>query len=690
MHAPPTRARTLLSTIPVFVLLFSALVFDLSERVNARMMEVGQSFWDEYALLRTEPPKPECDPASFKVPEAPASAAAGGDDDLLDGLDGSGGEAGGAAKKDAVSPEAILAAKRRCEEQHDVYQKTLARITPGLRQFDAVHDAVEAVTVFGNDILKGLLICLLMFCSVTASSMQAHIGLRSTTSAMDNRVSEGAQLLASLLLLGSVVSQWQIDRDSGSMQTGSVLFYLWMAGFGAMAVVSLVHLVRPPKGLAPGGSPHHALLAIPLYASMSIVAGLYFLLIEHHAPGLAIYTQLLAEHPLLYVPVGLYVWIGMLLKQTQIGPLAFDVLRPWRLPPEILAFVVVALAAWPTAYSGASGIFVMAVGGLIYTELRRAGARRQLALAATAMSGSLGVVLRPCLLVVIVASLNKQVTTDELFGWGMWVYLGTATLFFGATLLVRRRRAEAGPGIAPIGEGVSGSLANLRPLWPYLAIAALVLGFYWVGLGTRVDEHTAPRVLPVLMLALLGYDRLRARRTEAAVPAEARKSFSVACLDATCETSGHIGALLIMMACSVCVGGIVERAEVMSLVPATFGSPFAAMALLVGILIVVGMTMDPYGAVILVSASFAEVAYRNGIHPAHFWMTVLVAFELGYLTPPVALNQLLARQVVGEEEWQIGVNEGRSFFERNESVILPCAVMGVALLAVAFGPLAFY
>jgi TRAP-type C4-dicarboxylate transport system permease large subunit len=128
----------------------------------------------------------------------------------------------------------------------------------------------------------------------------------------------------------------------------------------------------------------------------------------------------------------------------------------------------------------------------------------------------------------------------------------------------------------------------------------------------------------------------------------------------------------------------------MHLVPESLGSPFATMALLVAILIVVGMTMDPYGAVILVSASFAAVAYRNGIHPAHFWMTVLVAFELGYLTPPVALNQLLARQVVGEDEWVAARAEGQGFWARNESVVVPCAIMGVALLVVAFAPLAFY
>jgi TRAP-type C4-dicarboxylate transport system permease large subunit len=686
VHAPPTRLRTALSTIPVLVFLIGALAFDLAGRVNARMMEAGQSFWDGYALLRADPERPACDPQSFQVPpSAPSSAAAEGDDDLLAGLD----DKGDAPVKDAVSAEAVLAAKQKCEEQHANFEATVSRLTPGLRRFDAVHDAVEAFVVWGNGLVKPLLICLLLIAAATASSLGAHIGLRTAASRRDHQVSEAAQAVATGLLFHSVFAQWRIDANAGSMATHSVLFYIWMGGFGLMLSTHLYNLVRPPPGLKPGGSLHHASLAVPLYAFMTIVAGTYFLVVENHAPGLAIYTQQMAEHPLLYIPVGLYVFIGMLLKQTNLGPLGFDLLRPWKLPAELLAFVVVAFAAWPTAYSGASGIFVMAVGGLIYTELRRAGARRQLALAATAMSGSLGVVLRPCLLVVIVASLNREVTTDELYRWGFWVYLFTATMFLIAALVVRRLKVGPGVpfGIAPFAEGFAGMMENLRPLLGYVLLAAAVLGFYGFGLGTTVDEHTAPTVLPVLLLALLAYDRWRARKL---MPADGPKGFVHASLDATCETSGHIGALLIMMACSVAIGGMVERSEVMHLVPESLGSPFATMALLVGILIIVGMTMDPYGAVILVSASFASVAYRNGIHPAHFWMTVLVAFELGYLTPPVALNQLLARQVVGEDEWEAARAEGQGFWARNESVIVPCAIMGVALAVVAFVPLAFY
>jgi TRAP-type C4-dicarboxylate transport system permease large subunit len=222
------------------------------------------------------------------------------------------------------------------------------------------------------------------------------------------------------------------------------------------------------------------------------------------------------------------------------------------------------------------------------------------------------------------------------------------------------------------------SLRNLGPLMPYFAVALLVLVLYGVGLGSSIDEHTAPLIFPVVFLALILLERAHGIQKPAAVQ------------EATAETTHHIGALLLLMSMSIAVGGVFERAEVMSLVPEQLGSVWTTMAALVVVLVVVGMTMDPYGAVILVSATIAGVAYRSGIEPAHFWMVVLCSFELGYLTPPVALNHLLARQVVGAHYVEDASHAaGSSWWYRNERLALPLVVMGTALLIVAFVPLLF-
>jgi TRAP-type C4-dicarboxylate transport system permease large subunit len=105
--------------------------------------------------------------------------------------------------------------------------------------------------------------------------------------------------------------------------------------------------------------------------------------------------------------------------------------------------------------------------------------------------------------------------------------------------------------------------------------------------------------------------------------------------------------------------------------------------------VVLGMFMEPLGAIFLVSGALAPLALANGIAPLHFWLMALVAFELGYVMPPIALNQLLARQVLGDTALlqEDAKSAPLSVYRRHERWILPCGVLTLALLLVAFVPL---
>ncbi|HMY01196.1 MAG TPA: TRAP transporter large permease subunit, partial [Agitococcus sp.] len=391
-----------------------------------------------------------------------------------------------------------------------------------------------------------------------------------------------------------------------------------------------------------------------------------------------------------FLNLALYIWVGMLLKQTRVVDLFLNIVRPWKFSPEVLTYIILLAAAIPTAYTGASGIFVIAAGAVIYKEVYASGARRQYALAATAMSGSLGVVLSPCLLVVVIAALNKEVTTSLLYGWGLKVFLLSSTMFLIASLLVSKEGFKfAKPAVA-----LPESMRALVPVSAYIVITIIVVMIYRFILDTKLDEFTAPMILPFIMLAIVWFDKIRRNPEDHAAPEvkERRVGFEEGVRMATNDTIGHIGALIMLMALSVSIGGVIERSGMMDAVPESFGSVYLAVSILLVLLVFVGMVMDPFGAVILVSATVAPIAYKNGIDPVHFWMIVLTAFELGYLSPPVALNQLLTRQVVGEEVMDEADAEVRhlSFYWRYERWILPCAVMAPALLLVAYVPLFFY
>jgi TRAP-type C4-dicarboxylate transport system permease large subunit len=232
-------------------------------------------------------------------------------------------------------------------------------------------------------------------------------------------------------------------------------------------------------------------------------------------------------------------------------------------------------------------------------------------------------------------------------------------------------------------------------LLPHVAGTMAVIGFFSVVLDTKLNETSAPLMMPMIMVMVLLFDKLMLAQgigplaPRLASTMRRERSFEGSVRVATTETAGHLGGYIFLIVMSQGLGGVIERSGLIRLAPEHFSGPVAAMGFLAVALVVLGMFMEPLGAIFLVSGSLAPLAADNGIDPIHFWIMVLVAFELGYLMPPIALNQLLARQVVGDAAvWQADAEVAhQSFYRRHERWILPCGVMTLALGVVAFVPL---
>ena len=509
-----------------------------------------------------------------------------------------------------------------------------------------------------------------------------HIALRLPRNRAEWRLSQGSQFVVNglmLLSLSAYVGRLQASPGSGDT---IILQYAWSLVFGLFMVINAIRFLFVPERMKAGSLAMSSGLVVPLYCTMGLIAMSYFFFVDGYSSGLAIYFGMMSNLSSMFINIGLYVLVGMMLKQTRVPELLLNVLKPFNLPAPMLASVIIFATAFPTAFTGASGIFILAVGGVVYDELRRAGAGRQLSLATTAMSGSLGVVLNPCLLIVVVAALNKEVTTTEMYGWGFWVFIMSASLF---SFIVCKTEGNWKPRPAP--GAVRAAVRELGPLIPYALTAAAVILVIWVVLGLQFNEYSAPLILPLVMLAVVMLDAGKAGQ-------ETGQSRTQAFFDrsssAASDSAVHIGALLALIGFSICLGGILERSDIVhALFPESLTSPWLAMMVIVLMLTVIGMVMDPFGAVILVSATIAQPAIQIGIDPLHFWIVCLVAFELGYLSPPVALNHLLTRQVVGETEVLAAERTG-SFWHRYQRLLLPLAVMVPTLLLVAFVPMLFY
>ena len=677
------------SSLPVLALLLLTLVIGTGEMLHGQLLRMGERMFGapttnvQYFMLRADPVRPACDPNRDVDAAVQAKLNAPVSDDPLDML-----------FADAVQdPEAIRssleAAKALCVEKNDIYERVVDHITPKLKAFRAVETGFFGIFKFGTENRSLILLAMFSIAAITTTLSIHHINLRPPKTQRDFFVYNMAMVIAnSILAFTSWFYYNKVLLASGIPVDKPLVNYIFIGLFSVLAIISAVRVVRPPKDAPAGGNFGMSLLTIPLFAFMAMTSASVFFA-EQHWAGIAIYLGQLLEYSGIFLNLALYIWAGMLLKQTRVVTLFLDIVRPWKLSPEALTWVILLAAAVPTAYTGASGIFVIAAGAIVYKEVYSAGGRRQMALAAAAMSGSMGVVLRPCLLIVLIAALNKQVTTNELYGWGVGVFMVTSTLFLLFAMMVKED--STGRERAVFSTALRDSARALVPVSPYIVITLLVVYGYKYLLDAQLDEFTAPVMLPVIMLFIVIFDKIRREPKAQAVQvnpeAERRLSLEQAVRFATNETIGHIGALIMLMALSVSVGGVIEHSGIMASVPADLGNIWLTLTILMFMMVFIGMIMDPFGAVILVSATVAPIAYSNGINPVHFWMVVLAAFELGYLSPPVALNQLLTRMVVGEEEMDAADAEVRhkSFYYRYERWILPVVVMFTGLLIVVYG-----
>ena len=708
-----------ISTFVILVLLLMTLVIGTGEMIHGQLLRMGERLYGDpdtgmqYSFLRAEPEKPSCD----RHPNIDAQVQ---EQMKINAADEFASMFGVASEADVRA--SLIAAREQCDEKYQFYDKAMKHMEahPSIRTYRKIETSFFGIFKFGTENRALFLVIMVVFAAISATLKTHHIGLRSPATKIDFRVYSVAMLLGNGFLTSSVISQYNSVMNSGVPMSPEmkIIYWLWMILFGCLTLISLFQLAKPPTPTREGGNIGLAFLSVPLYAYMAIITGVAFTIFMDYPMGQGIYLGQLVEFSNIFLNLALFIWAGMLLKQTRIVDLFLNILRPWNLAPETLTWLILIAAALPTAYTGASGIFVIAAGAIIYKEVWNAGGRRQFALAATALSGSMGVVLRPCLLIVVVASLNKEVTTDLLYQYGLYTFLLTSTLFLIIALIFAEQKFR----IAPLNIALPKSLRAFVPVSPYIVIFVLIWLFYKHALATDLNEFTAPVMMPIILLMMVLFDKLRKEPAPLAPvghwdstlntytapvdgtqPApqinpeddprkpERNVSFGKALHLATSETVGHIGALVILMALSVSVGGFLEHIQIMEAFPKDISSTFVVISLIVMLMIFVGMIMDPFGAVILITATVAPVAYQYGIDPVHFWMIALVGFELGYITPPVALNHLLARQAIGDAEVAEADAEVRhlSFFYRYERWIFPLLVMVPAILIIAYVPYFF-
>ncbi len=371
-----------------------------------------------------------------------------------------------------------------------------------------------------------------------------------------------------------------------------------------------------------------ALLGAPLFAVIAAGAMWGFYQAEIDLAVMAIEFFRLAEMPML-VSIPLFTFAGYLLSESQ-APARLvrlsNALLGWL--PGGLAIVALFACAFFTAFTGASGVTIVALGALLFPALMKAGYRENFNLGLITTSGSLGLLFAPSLPLILYAVIVQQMgigaplTIDELFLAGILPGMLMLLMLSGWAMLQNRNLPTHTMEWGEVVSALKGSRWEI-PL-PFIVLGGIYSGFF------AVSEAAAVTALYVLVVEVLIYREIPLRK----LPQIMRSSMVL------------VGALLIILGLSLASTNYMIDADIptrmFEFIKEHIDSPLMFLILLNIFLLLLGAMLDIFSALILIIPLLLPIALGYGIDPVHLGIIFLANMQLGYFTPPVGLNLFIA------------------------------------------------
>lgn len=305
--------------------------------------------------------------------------------------------------------------------------------------------------------------------------------------------------------------------------------------------------------------------------------------------------------------------------------------------PAIIAVIV---CAFFTSFTGASGVTILALGGLLMPILISSGYSRRHSLGLITGAGSLGLLFPPCLppiLYAIVASGSgtASVSMEEMFKGGLLP--GFVLMVLAGVWGVRcgPKRETTGPRFNAAEAWRAFWVAKWELLIPVVALVALFGGW-----ATPVEAAALTACYAFCVETFL-YRDLRLLRDVPRVMT---------------ECGLLIGGVLLILGVALGFTHYLIDAQIPDLgaewVAGAVKSRWVFLLLVNLFLLAVGCLMDIYSAIVVVVPLLVPMAQVFGVDMTHLGVIFLVNLQLGYLTPPVGMNLFLSsyrfNQPVGE------------------------------------------
>jgi tripartite ATP-independent transporter DctM subunit len=378
-----------------------------------------------------------------------------------------------------------------------------------------------------------------------------------------------------------------------------------------------------------------ALLGMPLFAVIALGA-----LAAFHEQGLnttlvVMEFQRIGELPVL-VALPLFTFAGVLLSHSKTPQRLVDLthaLFGWM--PGGLAILGLILFALMTAFTGASGITVVALGSLMLPALLAAGYPERFSLGLVTAGSSLGVLFAPSLPLILYAVVAQQVAPgqgvriEELFLAGILPGMLMLVLMAGWAIYKYRH-------VPRVDVERPGAAASLKAAAWELPLPLVVLGGIYGGYLLVIEAAVVTAAWVIVSLVAIRRDipwkRLPGIIAEAMV---------------------LVGAILVVLGVSMASTNIMIDTQVpqrlFETVEPWISNKYMFLLMINVLLIIVGMILDIFAALVIMSPLIIPIALAFGVDPVHLGIIFLANLTIGYCTPPVGINLFLASHRFGKD-----------------------------------------
>ena len=367
-----------------------------------------------------------------------------------------------------------------------------------------------------------------------------------------------------------------------------------------------------------------ALFGTPLFIILGGIALLCFHTLEIESSAVIIELYRIASAPTL-LAIPLFTFAGYLLAESKTPKRLVNLsnaLFGWM--PGGLAIVSLITCAFFTAFTGASGVTIVALGGLLYPILIKENYPEKFSLGLLTSSGSLGLLFPPSLPIILYGFIAK-ISIDKLF---------LAGIIPGILLIILLSIYSYRIGSASNVKKIPFNLKNLlnavkNTIWE-IPLPFIIVGGIYGGIFTAT-EAAAITAFYVLIIEVFIYRDIKLFQD---VPRIMKENMLL------------IGGILIILGTAMGLTNFLIDEQIPMKILAGMQtyihSKLVFLIMLNIFLLIVGCLMDIFSAIIVVVPLIVPIAIQFGVDPIHLGIIFLTNLEIGYSTPPVGLNLFIS------------------------------------------------